>query len=574
MYEKVIFDENQLQKIASIDYKTQGPTVIMPTHRSFVDFAILSYIMFAYKMKCPHIAASEEFLNIAVVHILFRASGAFFMKKKTPENEELYDAIMYEYIQRLLLEESWLEFFIEGTRSRYGKTLSPKLDVLQVVTDTYFDKKVPDTQIIPVTINYERVVEGDTFPFELLGDEKLRLSLMKFLGAYKIFSMNFGKVVINFCDPISLKEYMDTRSKDPSYQSIVESAQKNSLVVKQNPVSPLDNLRSNAEFRANATKELAYDVLKICNQNTVIMPTSIVASILLMHRKGINEEILNKKVDWLIKQIKARGGKLSTDIPSIAIKSGLSHLDHLVDRKKDVFHPSFSAKTEYKNVILMSYYRNMLGHIFFNEAIIGCALTAYGYELAWKEGVSLNRLWDSTVFLQKLIGSEFLVQKKIDQKEFDSIVDGFIKQNYLKMDNAKVKITSVGEQLFTYLCFLVWPLVEGYWLTSMYLYTLKNRETSVSCEDFETEVQNFAESLYEDRSIEFYEACAIDTIRNAINVFKDMNLINIKNVVDEKTKQNTESITLVAKEDKLSELTSTIQTYMKTSLASSLDIPL
>lgn len=129
------------------------------------------------------------------------------------------------------------------------------------------------------------------------------------------------------------------------------------------------------------------------------MPTSIVASILLMHRKGINEETLFKKVDWLVKLIKERGGKLSTDIPSIAVKNGLHHLQHLIDKKKDIFHPSFSAKKEYKNIILMSYYRNMLGHVFFNEAIVACALTAYGYELAWKEGVSLSRLWDSTTFL-------------------------------------------------------------------------------------------------------------------------------------------------------------------------------
>lgn len=174
--------------------------------------------MFAYKLKAPHIAASEEFLHIAVVHILFRASGGFFMKRTKVDNMELYDAILYEYIQRLLLEESQLEFFLEGTRSRYGKTLSPKVDVLEVVTDTFLDRKVPDTQIIPVTINYERVVEGDTFPFELLGDEKLRLSLIKFLGAYKIFSTSFGKVVINFCDPISLKDYLNKKSVETEYQ--------------------------------------------------------------------------------------------------------------------------------------------------------------------------------------------------------------------------------------------------------------------------------------------------------------------------------------------------------------------
>lgn len=44
----------------------------------------------------------------------------------------------------LLIEDSFLEFFVEGTRSRSGKLLSPKYGLLTIVADTYFDKKLPD----------------------------------------------------------------------------------------------------------------------------------------------------------------------------------------------------------------------------------------------------------------------------------------------------------------------------------------------------------------------------------------------------------------------------------------------
>ena len=71
------------------------------------------------------------------------------------------------------------EFFVERTISRSGKMLSPKFNILTMITDLYFEKKLPDMQIAPMTINYERVLAGETFPFELLGEEKTKESLFK-----------------------------------------------------------------------------------------------------------------------------------------------------------------------------------------------------------------------------------------------------------------------------------------------------------------------------------------------------------------------------------------------------------
>ncbi len=50
-----------------------------------------------------------------------------------------------------------IEFYIEGTRSRSGKMLPPKTGMLSTVTSTFLDRKVPNINIIPLAINYERV---------------------------------------------------------------------------------------------------------------------------------------------------------------------------------------------------------------------------------------------------------------------------------------------------------------------------------------------------------------------------------------------------------------------------------
>jgi glycerol-3-phosphate O-acyltransferase len=91
---------------------------------------------------------------MAVVHILLRRSGAFFIKRNQKKHKELYKAILNEYLSKLMLGNNYIEFFIEGTRSRTGKMLAPKFGVLSVVAQNVAEGRIRDAFILPVTINY------------------------------------------------------------------------------------------------------------------------------------------------------------------------------------------------------------------------------------------------------------------------------------------------------------------------------------------------------------------------------------------------------------------------------------
>ena len=66
-------------------------------------------------------------MNMRVIRSLFRNSGAFFMRRSFV-SDKLYWVIFTEYIQNQLQHgDKPLEFFLEGTRSRTGKFLHPKL---------------------------------------------------------------------------------------------------------------------------------------------------------------------------------------------------------------------------------------------------------------------------------------------------------------------------------------------------------------------------------------------------------------------------------------------------------------
>lgn len=58
IYEKVVVDKKAIMKLKNRDEKVNGPLIIIPTHRSYIDFLIMSYVFFGYGIKVPHIAAA------------------------------------------------------------------------------------------------------------------------------------------------------------------------------------------------------------------------------------------------------------------------------------------------------------------------------------------------------------------------------------------------------------------------------------------------------------------------------------------------------------------------------------
>lgn len=77
--------------------------------------------------------------------------------RRSFKGDQLYTALFTEYVQRLISDWSPIEFFIEGKRSRSGKTLHPKYGLLSICCDPFFNKKVPDATIVPISISYEKV---------------------------------------------------------------------------------------------------------------------------------------------------------------------------------------------------------------------------------------------------------------------------------------------------------------------------------------------------------------------------------------------------------------------------------
>lgn len=83
----------------------------------------------------------------------------------------------------------------------------------------------------------------------------------------------------------------------------------------------LDPFKNKAD-RMKVNNELGNKIVFILQKNIRVMPTTLVASILLMYRKGISEDQLVKKVSWMGMALSQRGATVATD-------GGLPHLNSL-----------------------------------------------------------------------------------------------------------------------------------------------------------------------------------------------------------------------------------------------------
>jgi len=175
--------------------------VVVATHRSYLDFVLVSLLAFARPdlgIPIPHIAATMEFGRIPVLGRILTSLHAFYLKRGTGKE----DPELTQRIHRFVGEGKTLEFFIEGTRSRDRSFLEPKRGLLRALQAT----GRPVT-ILPVALAYDRVPEEATFAKELAGAPKppMRLSsLAGWLWRVNRRKVSLGRAHIACGDPVQL----------------------------------------------------------------------------------------------------------------------------------------------------------------------------------------------------------------------------------------------------------------------------------------------------------------------------------------------------------------------------------
>jgi hypothetical protein len=87
-----------------------------------------------------------------------------------------------------------------------------------------------------------------------------------------------------------------------------------------------------------------------------------------------------------------------------------------------------------------------------------------------------------------------------------------------------ISVLQSGEDLFQFLCFLLWPFVEAYWMVSASLFALWP-DKMVEESDFLTNIQKFASTLYYEGELGFFESISKEMTRSALTRFIERQVI-------------------------------------------------
>jgi glycerol-3-phosphate O-acyltransferase len=182
------------------------PAVLLFSHRSYLDGAIVPVAMQENRLPPVHTFAGIN-LSFGFMGPLMRHSGVIFIRRKL--DDPLYKYVLKEFVGYIVEKRFNLSWSIEGTRSRTGKMLPPKLGLLAYVADAYLDGRSDDILLQPVSISFDQLHETAEYAAYARGGEKTPEGLSWLYNFIKAQGeRNYGKIYVRFPAAVSMREYL------------------------------------------------------------------------------------------------------------------------------------------------------------------------------------------------------------------------------------------------------------------------------------------------------------------------------------------------------------------------------
>jgi glycerol-3-phosphate O-acyltransferase len=520
----------ELRRVAAFCAERKYSILFLPCHKSHIDYLTFSWLIFRLGLSLPHIIAGEN-LDMPVVGNILRGGGAFFIRR-TFAGDELYPAVIKEYIEQILTKGKNMECFIEGTRSRTGKLLPPKLGILKYIVDTLLSKRVDDVYICPVSIQYDDVVEAETFVSELLGKPKEAESLLGLLsGSSSLLSLQMGRIDVRFKQPWSLSAFIE------------EQIARREAPGEDGKRVALDPAHNN-DHKILLLRTLGYRVLADINNAGVVMPAALVGTVMLTLRgRGVGHTELVKRVEWLRSAVEKRGyqvadfGQMSTvEVVdrALSVMKGFIEVQH-----SDVMETTLIPQKRFE----LSFYRNQVMHIFVSEGLLSVSLYT---RIKQDGGQSMQRMSREELqrdcgFISHLLRNEFVFATDSLESNVNRTIHEMCADEVLQVDGDQLiglskKQRDLGRRDFDTYLFMIWPFIEGYWLAACSMLLLASNQQSAetstdhkiawfAAKEFEKRAQLFGKTMYAQGELSYLEAVSAQTISQAIARYEELGMV-------------------------------------------------
>jgi glycerol-3-phosphate O-acyltransferase len=378
---EIDYDEYQIAAMrAGLD---AHPAVLLFSHRSYIDGAVVPVAMQENRLPPVHVFAGIN-LSFGLMGPLLRRSGVIFIRRNIGD-DPLYKYVLREYVGYIVEKRFNLSWSIEGTRSRTGKMLPPKLGLMSYVADAYLDGRSEDILLQPASISFDQLHETAEYAEYAQGGEKTPEGigwLYNFIKAQG--ERNYGKIYVRFPEAVSMRQYLGPQH------------------------GPLDHDQAAKRL---ALQKMSFEVAWRILRATPVTATGLVCALLLTTR-GLAltlaqlHHTLQDSLDYLErKQTPVSNSALrlrSRDGVRAAVDA-LSN-GHPITRVDSGREPVWYIAPDDEHAA--AFYRNSVIHAFLETSIVELALAHARHDTSY-QGDRLSAFWDQAMRLRDLLKFDF-----------------------------------------------------------------------------------------------------------------------------------------------------------------------
>lgn len=360
------------------------PVILLPSHKTNQDSPVLESVLAIHGLPPPTLFAGIN-MSFWPMGPLMRRAGRVFLRRKISDNP-VYKFVLREYMAYLIEKRFNFEWFPEGTRSRTGKLLPPKLGLLSYAADAYRQGKVDDLLLVPISIIYDQSNDVADYAREAMGAEKKAESFGWMIKGLRETKEPRGKVYLRIGEPQSMRAALGP--PDPNADS----------------GSPEDRL---------ALQKLALAVAYEINRVTPITGIALVTfSLLAAGERAVTIERIMVYTDLLVRHARERGQPLTEsaqlDTPD-DVREVLAELIRTgVVVSYDKGQSTVYAIAEGQH-LAAAFYRNSMLHFVLDRAIAELAVVAAAERPAEERE---SEFWEWALRLREGLKFEFFFRER------------------------------------------------------------------------------------------------------------------------------------------------------------------
>jgi len=540
IYDGVVVDREGLARMRSVSKKM--PFVVIPCHRSHIDYLFLSYVFYHNNIQLPFVAAGTNLMFWPLGYI-FRRSGAFFIRRSF-KGDGLYAEVFSRYLKVLLEEGFPIEFFIEGGRSRTGKMVMPKYGLISMVTQAYREGACENLALIPAYIGYDRVIEEKSYLREIGGESKVTENTKGLFRSRKILRKRYGSIYLNIGDPILLKDYVNSQDA---------------------PFEDLDVQGRRAFYR-----KISYEIAARINRVTVVTPFSLAASVLLSHfRRGISHVDFMSMVGEFFDYLTHRGAKFASTFVNRdkAASDALARFESLglisrmgPEEEEDMEELSETVySVDEDKRMNLEYYKNNILHFFIPLTFVAASVLSTA-----EDRVPLQKIIGDYRFFKRMFRHEFIFDDSVDDvEEVNDVLAyihdrGMIQGHLDDREEPWIEVKGKGRMGLVPYYGLIHNYIESYWIALRGTTFLRGRKKGEK--DFLKALQKLGAKMYKKGEISKTEALSVPNYRNALRFLRDGGIILGENL--QSVRGDSEVFTLTEEKVRMEALRAQIFRFM------------